>query len=288
VNSSNSSPEIGKTLLAGGFRTNIHDNQLPTDKTAVMFLHGSGPGVSAWANWRLNLPVLGQTRRVIAPDILGFGLTQRSADNRYSMAGWLTHLSDIFVALELDRVDLVGNSFGRALALALCVAWPQRVRRLVLMGSAGLDFPLTEGLDRVWGYSPSEENMLAMMNVFAFNKNLVTRDLAALRYQASIAPGVQEAYARMFPPPRQQGIRAIATPESDISRIQAKTLIVHGRDDQVIPVQNSYRLHQLIADSQLHVFGRCGHWTQIEYTEEFNQLVQDFFDRQEDRQKNKE
>ena len=120
--------------------------------------------------------------------------------------------------------------------------------------------------------------MLTLMDTFAFNKELVNEELAALRYRASIVPGVQEAYASMFPAPRQEAIRAIATKEADIRGIKAKTLIVHGRDDQVIPLQNSYRLHELIDDSQLHVFGRCGHWTQIEYAETFNQLLQTFFD----------
>lgn len=191
---------------------------------------------------------------------------------------WLSHLNDVFNALDVEQVDLVGNSFGGALAIAFCSHYPERVRRLVLMGSAGIEFPLTAGLDAVWGYQPSEDNMLNMMDVFAYNKQLVNKELAALRYKASIAPGVQEAYENMFPDPRQEGIAKIATAEDQIKQIKAKTLIVHGRDDQVIPLENSYRLHALIDDSQLHVYGRCGHWTQIEYCDAFNQQVIDFFD----------
>ena len=51
---------------------------------------------------------------------------------------------------------------------------------------------------------------------------------------------------------------------------------MHGRDDRVIPLENAYRLLGLIDDSQLHVFGRCGHWTQIEHAEEFTALVGEF------------
>lgn len=275
-------PEIGETLLAGAVATNIHDNHLETDKTPVMCLHGSGPGVSAWANWRLNLADIGQTRRVLAPDILGFGFTQRPPNNHYTMPIWLSHLNDVFEASGLERVDLIGNSFGGALALAFSIAYPERVRRLVLMGSAGIDFELTTGLDDVWGYQPSEENMFNLMNTFAFNKDLVNQELAALRYKASMVPGVQEAYEKMFPAPRQEGILKISSPEADIKQIKAKTLIVHGRDDKVIPLENSYRLHHLIDNSQLHVFGRCGHWTQIEYASEFNQMVIDFFDKDDE------
>ena len=56
-------------------------------------------------------------------------------------------------ALGIERTDLVGNSFGGGLSLALAIRHPERVRRLVLIGSAGVSFPLTEGLDAVWGYS---------------------------------------------------------------------------------------------------------------------------------------
>ncbi len=113
----------------------------------------------------------------------------------------------MFEALNLEQVDLIGNSFGGALALAFCTAFPERVRRLVLMGSAGLDFPLTKGLDAVWGYQPSEDNMLKMMDVFAYNKKLVNKELAALRYKASIAPGVQRGLSKYVSGPSAGGNR---------------------------------------------------------------------------------
>jgi 2-hydroxymuconate-semialdehyde hydrolase len=63
-------PEIGKTVVAGGIRTNVHDMG---KGYPLMMLHGSGPGVSAWANWRLVMPELAKVARVIAPDMVGFG-----------------------------------------------------------------------------------------------------------------------------------------------------------------------------------------------------------------------
>ncbi len=93
---------------------------------------------------------------------------------------------------------------------------------------------------------------------------------------ASIQPGFQESFAAMFPAPRQAGIEGLSSPEEDIKRIEHRTLIVHGREDQVIPLDSSYRLFQLIGDAQLHVFGHCGHWTQIEQADRFSRLVNDF------------
>ncbi|RCX10651.1 alpha/beta fold hydrolase [Extensimonas vulgaris] len=268
-----SSPEIGKSIVAAGLRTNYHDMG---QGFPVMLIHGSGPGVSAWANWRLVMPELAKERRVIAPDMAGFGFTERPAGAVYSMDNWVKQAVGLMDALGLPQVDLVGNSFGGALSLALAIRHPQRVRRLVLMGAAGVPFEITPALDAIWGYTPSFENMRKVMDWFAYDRNLVNDELARLRYEASIQPGFQESYASMFPAPRQRWVEALASKEEDIRALPHEALIIHGREDQVIPVSNSIRLSQWISRSQLHVFGRCGHWTQIEHAKRFIQLVGNF------------
>ncbi len=267
-------PEIANSVVADGINTNYHD---VGSGSPVVLLHGSGPGVTAWANWRLTMPALATSFRVVAPDMVGFGYTERPPGVRYALDTWVAHAIGVFDALALDQVNLVGNSFGGSLALALAIRHPHRVRRLVLMGAAGLSFTLTPGLDAVWGYTPSIENMRGLLDIFAFNRDLVSDELAKLRYEASIRPGIQEAYSAMFPAPRQRWIDMLSSSEADIAALPHETLVVHGREDEVIPPENSYRLAQLIPRSQLHVFGRCGHWTQIEHAARFNQLVVDFF-----------
>ncbi|WP_230971508.1 alpha/beta fold hydrolase [Nitrogeniibacter aestuarii] len=269
----NASPEIANTIAAAGIETNYHDVGAGDP---VMLIHGSGPGVSAWANWRLVMPSLAEQARVIAPDMAGFGFSARPDNYSYSMDNWVDQAVGLLDALDIQKTDLVGNSFGGALALALTIRHPERVRRLVLMGSVGVPFEITEGLDAVWGYTPSFENMRRIMDYFAWDRSLVNDELAQLRYEASIRPGFQESFSAMFPAPRQRWVDAMASPEADIRAIEHETLIIHGRDDQVIPLQTSLALHQLISRSQLHVFGRCGHWTQIEHAARFARLVGDF------------
>jgi 2-hydroxymuconate-semialdehyde hydrolase len=273
VADSDTNPEIGRSVRAAGFVTNLHD---VGEGAPVLMVHVSGPGVSAWANWRLVIPELWRERRVIAPDMAGFGFTERRPDARYGMDLWLGQLAALVDALGLEKFDLIGNSFGGGLSLAYAIRYPERVRRLVLMGSVGVTFPLTEGLDAIWGYQASVENMRRIMGYFAFDESLLSNDLAALRYRASILPGAQEAFSSMFPAPRQSGIDALASPEDAIGSLPHETLIIHGRDDKVIPLETSLRLHHLIPRSQLHVFGRCGHWTQIEHSKRFIRLVSDF------------
>lgn len=266
-------PELGRTLVIDGVSTNFHE---AGEGEPLLLLHGSGPGVSAWANWRLNLPELARRFRVVAPDLLGFGYTGPAPEGRYGLDGWLRHLLGLLDALALPRVHVVGNSFGGALALALAVRHPERVGRLVLMGSVGLPFPITPGLDQVWGYTPSVANMRALLDLFAFDRGRVTDELAELRYRASIRPGVQENFAAMFPAPRQQWVDALAQPEAALAALPHETLILHGREDRVIPPASSERLFHLIPHAQLHLFGECGHWTQIEHAGRFNRLVGDF------------
>lgn len=270
---STSSPEIGRSIVAAGIRTNYHDMG---EGFPVLMIHGSGPGVSAWANWRLVMPELAKRSRVIAPDMVGFGFTDRPEGQKYNMDVWVEQAVGLLDALGVEQADLVGNSFGGALALALTIRHPKRVRRLVLMGSVGVPFEITEGLDAVWGYEPSFESMRRIMDYFAWDRSLVNDELAKLRYEASIRPGFQESFSAMFPAPRQRWVDAMTSDETDIRAIAHETLVIHGRDDQVIPMTTSLALAQLISRSQLHVYGRCGHWTQIEHSARFARLVGDF------------
>ncbi|MCL2163385.1 MAG: alpha/beta fold hydrolase [Oscillospiraceae bacterium] len=266
-------PEIANSIKTGAFNTNYHDTG---SGDPVVMLHGSGPGVSAWANWRTVLPILSMTRRVIAPDMVGFGYTDRPDGIKYNMDVWVRQTVDLFDALKVGQADLVGNSFGGSLALTMAIRHPDRVRKLVLMGSMGVSFPITYGLDRVWGYTPSLENMKELLGIFAYDRKIINDDLAKLRYESSIQPGFQESFSAMFPEPRQQGVESMACNEIYLRSLRHETLIVHGREDRVVPIENSFKLAQLIENAQLHIFGKCGHWTQLEKTESFARLVDNF------------
>ncbi len=273
MNDTAPNPELAHTIAAAGIRTNYHD---VGQGDPVLLIHGSGPGVSAWANWRLVMPQLAQQRRVIAPDMAGFGYSERPEGFAYGLDAWVRQAVGLLDALGIARADLVGNSFGGGLALALAIRHPARVRRLVLMGSVGVPFVLTPGLDAVWGYEPSLPAMRALLDIFAFDRALVNDELARLRYEASIRPGFHESFAAMFPAPRQRWVDALASREQDIRRVPHETLVIHGREDRVIPLSNAHTLAGWIPRAQLHVYGRCGHWTQIEHAARFARLVGDF------------
>jgi pimeloyl-ACP methyl ester carboxylesterase len=267
-------PEIGATADANGIKTNYLE---AGTGDPVVLIHGSGPGVTSYANWRLVLPALAENFRVVAPDMVGFGFSERPANIEYGVQTWADQVVGLMDTLELSKAHLVGNSFGGAIALRIAAQHPDRVGKLVLMGSMGVPFPITEGLERVWGYEPSFENMRKVLDVFAYSRDLVNDELAEVRYRGSIQPGFQESFAAMFPAPRQRWVEAMCTPEDEIRRLPHRTLIVHGREDQVIPLQTSLRLMELIDNADLSVFSHCGHWSMIERTKDFNRNVSEFF-----------
>ncbi len=267
-------PEIGKTFVADGIKTNYHDIGAGSP---ILLIHGSGPGVTAWANWRLNMPGFAEKFRVIAPDMLGFGYSDsvgRISDKRV----WTDQLLRLLDELGIERISLVGNSFGGGITLAFMIAHPDRVERAVLMGAAGLQFPITPALDFVWGYEPSREAMHESLKMLAWDHSRLTDDLIDSRYQATIRPGAHEPYHATFGgPDRQAGIAMLSSREEDIAALPHEVLILHGKDDQVIPQEVSLRLGNLITRSDVHFFGECGHWVQIERMASFNRAVIDFF-----------
>ena len=272
-----SNPEVGKSVVANGIRTNYLE---AGDGPPLVLIHGSGPGVTAFANWNAVLPTLAKDFHVYAPDMVGFGYTDvPETVSDFTLEFWVNHIIGFLDALGIETASFIGNSFGGGLSVAVASRHPGRVKRLVLMGSAGLQFTLTPGLEAVWGYEPSLSNMRKLMETFAFNPALVTDVIAQSRHVASTRPGAHEAYSRLFPEPRQPKLDRLATPEADIRNINAPTLIIHGREDVIVPVDVAYRFMALLPHAELHVFGGCGHWTQIERKDRFLEVVTPFLSR---------
>ena len=271
------------TLAVAGVRTAVIDTGPPAGAPAgdvappVLLLHGSGPGVTAAANWRPVIPALGQDRRVIAPDQLGFGGTATGEHRTYGRAAWTVHALALLDTLGAGTVDIIGNSMGGAIALSIAAARPAAVRRIVLMGSMGVAMALPRGLDTVWGYTPGVEQMREVIGLFAHDRRLITDELVEMRYQASLSPPVRDSWAAMFPEPRQRWVDDLALSGAELAAIRVPVLLVHGRDDRVVPWRvSSAQLLDLLPDSRLHVLSGCGHWTMIEKTADFLAAVQPF------------
>lgn len=263
----------GRTIEANGIATNYHD---VGSGEPVLLLHGSGPGVSAWANWQRVIPPLAERYRVLAPDIVGFGHTDRPVDIRYSLQTWVDHVWGFLDALGIEHASIVGNSLGGRIAVAMATEHPERLSKLVLMGSPGPGMTPSEGLKALRSYEPSPEAMRDLLvEYFAVDPSIITPELVQIRHEASVAPGVHETYVAMFNDPKHAGT-ALAFDLEELARITTPTLLVHGREDRVIPLDSALSMLNVLPNADLHVFSRCGHWTQIERTSEFVAVVDQF------------
>src|SRR3954469_12015308 len=179
-------PEIGQSALANGIQTNyLEDDKASEDTATVVLVHGSGPGVTSYANWRLVIPALAENFHVVAPDMVGFGFSDRPEGVQYSLDTWADQTVGLMDALGIEKAHLVGNSFGGGIALRIATKHPDRVGKLVLMGSMGVHFPITEGLDAVWGYDGTLDGMRTVLDYFAYSRVLVNDELAQVRYEGA-------------------------------------------------------------------------------------------------------
>ncbi len=218
--------------------------------------------------------MLGEHFRVLAPDMAGFGFTERKAEAAYDIKYWVKHLLGFMDALGIAKASLVGNSFGGSLALAAAARFGDRFDRLVLMGTPCDRFMMTPGLRAGWDYTPSRENMRAAMGHFPFDPAFITDELVEDRYQTSLIPGAQEGLRKLLPKPNEDGDTPLSgMPEAVVATIAQPTLVLHGREDRVIPVEMGIKLARAIPDAELHMFGKCGHWVQTERQADFLALT---------------
>lgn len=272
--SSIGNPAIGKTMDAGGVKTNYHE---AGEGVPVLMLHGSGIGVSAYANWNDTLPFFARSFHAIAMDVAGFGYSDAPPDATYNLDLWVRHVIDFLDARGLKKVHLLGNSFGGGLAVAVTARHPDRILRVALMGSVGVRFDIPEGFNAGVGFHGKRDQMRTLLENFTIDPASVTEEMIELRYVTALRPGYDETFRKLFPGPREQKMNALITPEQDIARIPNEVLLVHGREDRVVPVDTSLRLSAMIPRSELHIFGDCGHWSHRDKAVRFNRVVSDFF-----------
>ena len=146
--------ESARASIANGIRTNYLRGRLR--RADVVLVHGSGPGVTAYANWRLVLPALGENFTCSPPTWSASATRTVPRTSSTACRPGPTRPSAFMDAMGIEKAHLVGNSFGGSIALRIATQHPDRVDKLVLMGSMGVHFEITEGLDKVWGYEGTD------------------------------------------------------------------------------------------------------------------------------------
>jgi pimeloyl-ACP methyl ester carboxylesterase len=256
------------------------------DGPVLVMLHGGGPGASGVSNYHQNLPTLSKAFRVLLPDQPGFGdsyrPTEADLDERSITQITVDALFEALDKLGVGTFHLLGNSLGGAAAIAMAQRQPDRVTGLVLMAPGGGWLPFgptpTEGQKEMFRYfngtGPSEKKMAAFIRTMVFDHKQFGADVVRARYEASLDDShiaFYHAYNAAFA--KRHGMDPLW---KDLHRIKAPTLLLWGRDDRTITLEGAQIMLKQIPDVQMHVFGRCGHWVQLERQAEFERLVVDF------------
>ena len=121
---------------------------------------------------------------------------------------------------------------------------------------------------------PSPSNFKKLVSVMAFDQSMATDELVEQRSANALAhPEHLDTWGRMM---REGGAFEYCGIAGRLPEIVAPTLVVQGRDDRTVNLENALRLVSAISNSRLVIFNRCGHWAQLEHADEFNRLVEQF------------
>src|SRR3954468_22823494 len=233
----------------------------------VLLLHGSGPGTTA-AAWTPLIAALAPRFRAIAPDLLGFGASPRPSGSL--RAAWTQQALALMDELGHETFAVVGNSAGGAIALSGAHARPRAVTRVVAVGSMGYPMPLPDALDTLWA-APSARAVAELITYLPPSDEVVAARETAMAAQ----PG----YRELFPAPRRRWVDELSLTAGELGAISAPVLLVHGAQDRIVPLRDSFLgLIEALPDVRGHVFGRCGHASPLEHTDEFNRLVTTFLE----------
>jgi len=269
---------------AAGMRLHYHE-AAPADQAdgpVVVMLHGGGPGASAWSNFGRNLPVFAARFRTLMVDQPGFGRSVKPAvtGNYFTFAA--DAVAGLLDRLGIDRVHLVGNSLGGGTAVRFALRFPERADRLVLMAPGGLGLNVfaqdpTEGVRRLMEFAappgPSREKLAAFLRTLVFDQRLVTDELVDERYAAASDPDAIAAMASLGASFYDPACAEDGMLWREAHRLRRPVLLIWGREDRVNPLDGALVALKLIRRAQLHVFGGCGHWAQLEKFDEFNRLA---------------
>lgn len=254
----------------------------------LLLLHGSGPGVTGWRNYRGNLEVFARHFRCLVLEFPGFGVSDDFGGHPMVDAqGAVVAFAD---ALGLDRVDVIGNSMGGGVGINFAIHHPDRVGRLVTIGGIGTNIfspGPSEGIRLLQEFTeePTRQRLIDWLRSMVYDPALVTEELIEERWALATDPETLAAARRMYGKAAfaamLQMMRAadVPMPWALMHKVTAPTLLTWGRDDRVSPLDMALVPMRTIPNAEFHVFPNCGHWVMIEAKAAFEQTVLGFLTR---------
>jgi pimeloyl-ACP methyl ester carboxylesterase len=260
--SDTSSRKIERTIEVQGIATHLFEAG-PATAPALLYLHGTSLG-NLWLDYH-NL--LARDFHVFAPDIPGFGLTERPDEWMRDMSDYVLYLRDLLDALGIEKAHIVGHSLGGWMAAEMAVWYPERVSKLVLSNAAGIRVKGAP-IGDMFAMNPQElvaacfDNLAAaiplmpaeMNNAYIIQQYKERSTLASLAWNPHFDPKL----------------------ERRLTRINCPTLVIWGENDRLIPVVYGTTFQSLIPGSQFVKLADTGHMPMFEFPEDWAQHIGNF------------
>ena len=252
--------------LSGGGRLHFTDEG-HKDQHTILLLHGF---TGSHLNFKKMSPLLSNDLRVITIDLPGFGLTGAIPSKDYSINSALNVINELAENLEIDKFSIGGNSMGGRVSWRYASAYPEKVYKLILIASGGVERPSQtqkSELPLAWKLmgSSTTRNFLTLFTpkFFAYqgleksiyNQSLVTQSLAEEFHDLVLMKGSRDAI--LFDMTKDRG-----EPQHKLEllrKIKAPTLIIHGEEDNIISVESHLQFSENIADVQVEIYPKIGH-----------------------------
>lgn len=254
----------------------------------LLFLHGSGPGVTGWRNFRGILPTFAGHFRCLILEFPGFGVSDDFGG--HPMITAFGAVPPFLDALGVQRVHIVGNSMGGGVGINFATQNPDRVGRLVTIGGIGTNIfspSPSEGIRLLQEFieDPTRQRLVDWLKSMVYDQSLITEELIEERWQLATDPDTLAAARRMYGKAAFSAMNAAMNasdrplPWAMMHKLTVPTLLTWGRDDRVSPPDMALIPMRSIPNAELHIFPNSGHWAMIEAKEAFESTVLSFLSR---------
>lgn len=266
---------IEKYTQTGGFRTHYRE---AGGGEPLILIHGGGPGADSYTNWHSCIPMFAEHFHVYAYDMVGFGFSDAPDPEsfEYSMDARSQQLIDFIEVLGLQdkKVNVIGNSMGGAAALGAAIMRPDLLGNLVLMGSAGLTGEITPSIAKLTQYDFTIEGMREIAKTLTFPGYQISEDMLRYRHAMTLDERVRRGTSATQAWVKKN--HGLSYPEEAIAGVKNRTLVFHGKQDDVVPVQKAYRFLELLENSHGYILPNCGHWAMLEHPRTFVRACTEF------------
>lgn len=267
-----------KFVDVDGFKFHYHE---AGSGEPLVLIHGGGPGASGWSNYNRNIGPLSEQFRVIVPDLPGFGKSDMKPRDQNTWEWYGPKMARFLDLLGIDKAHFIGNSLGGATTLVLALERPEKVGRMILMGTAGgmpaFSVAPTDAIKTLLffydGEGPSKARLKGFINQFVFDPSQVTEELIDQRMAAAMRREIVDN-PPMRPVPGKPRFEIWRDPR--LASLPHDVMFIWGREDRVMPIDSVFLLLKQIPKARLYVLPRCGHWAQWEHAEEFNRVSAGF------------